>query len=135
MIAQDDLEYITEQVINNIKQKYYLVEKGSDLKSEIKDREIHIEKIIDDICELKGVVREKLTTKIKIRTYTDCRMLIYYIIRKIYPIVTLQKIGSYFNRDHSSVVQQLKLTQEILEVDKVFRVQVENLLNKFKSEM
>ncbi len=130
-LTHEDVEYL----FSKLKEKFYLVEKGIDIKSELKDREIHIEKIIDDVCELLQTKRELLNTKIKIRQYTETRMTIYYIIKQLYPMVSYSKIGSYFNRGHSSVLQQMRVTESALEVDKVFKMQMDKLINKFKSEM
>lgn len=134
-IIEDASNRAVEKTLARIKEKYYLVEKGNDLKSELKDREIHIEKIIDYICELKGIERGRLLTKRKIRIYTECRMLVYYMIKKLYPMVSYAKIGAYFNRDHASVMQQFRLMDGFLSIDKVFKSQVDDLMNKFKNEI
>ncbi len=65
-------------------------------------------------------------TKTRVHEKVVVRQVAMYLIKKIYPDMTLKRIGKFFiGMDHSTVVHGIKTTQDIMDTDKRFKEEVD----------
>ena len=74
----------------------------------------------------------ELTSKTRKRNIVTCRHEISYILHKVYK-VNSSKVGSLFNRDHSTVLHSCKTVSNFIEIDKKYEKHMGNLINNFMS--
>ena len=74
--------------------------------------------------ELQGISREG---------FPECRHVVFFELKKRFPKKSLEKIGEYLNKDHSTVLFAIRKVSGWLEVDKDFIKKYEKIqihLNK-----
>jgi len=71
-----------------------------------------------------------MKSKMKKEEIVEVRQIAMYFLRK-YTRLSLKNIGSHFgNRDHSTVIHSLKKVQDLAEVEKYYKKQLDNLEKK-----
>jgi chromosomal replication initiator protein len=87
--------------------KYYL----NDLIRAYNENAVTAEKILESIGQAFGIRRDDILGKAKNREYVLPRQLAMYLCRKLLKL-PFKKIGSLFNKDHSTVMASVKLIEE-----------------------
>ena len=76
-----------------------------------------IKEIYSVVCEIFEIdIREKS----RVRNYVDARTIYFSLCRELTPY-SMTVIASFINRDHTTCVHGLKLFNDLMQTDKVFR--------------
>jgi hypothetical protein len=81
------------------------------------------------ICEKEALTSDTITSEIRFASVVEARHLFCYLMRK-HTSYTTPEIGSFINRDHTSVLYACKSISNRIDTDKSFRIKVDlyNLL-------
>ncbi len=88
-----------------------------------------VAKLINDCCRTWGVHSDYVFVKERKKVRVEMRMIIVHIIRLNYPKLTLNKIGSFFKQDHTTVSTNLLVIKGRIEIQDDLTMQ---LFNKVK---
>lgn len=91
---------------------------------------VHIERIIEKICDVTGINPTTLSMRTRKREIVDARH-IYCYIAKRETSLSLSKIGEPINRDHTSVLHAIKKIRNLKNNNK----QIRNLINEIESRI
>jgi len=91
-----------------------------------------IKSLINYVCKNHGITILQLQSKKRNREIVECRHEIFYILHKVYKVRSI-KVGSLFNRDHSTVLHSCKTVSNFIEIDKKYENHMSNLINNFRS--
>lgn len=90
-------------------------------------REVSVEYIQKTVCEFIGVAPELLKETTRKREVVNARQISMYLAKK-YTKNSLKEIGRHFgNKDHSTVIHSIQVVDNLLEVDKKFQEDMEEL--------
>ena len=103
---------------------------GESYSTKINDSKI--EELIKYVSRENNITIFELTSKTRKREVVTCRHEISYILHKVYK-VNSSKVGSLFNRDHSTVLHSCKTVSNFIEIDKKYEKHMGNLINNFMS--
>jgi chromosomal replication initiator protein len=92
--------------------------------------EIRIQTVAFVVCEELKVKLKDITGKTRKRPAVVARFTAISIIREYG--ITLQSIGNYFNRDHTSVIHACKEVGNMLEVDEEYKKLYDGLKIKIR---
>jgi len=88
------------------------------------------ERIIQTVSEYHKVSVADMKSKRKKEEIVEVRQIAMYFLRK-YTRLSLKNIGSHFgNRDHSTVIHSLKKVQDLAEVEKYYKKELDILEKK-----
>lgn len=129
------IEEITTAVVNKIQKDYWLTPRK--IKLDIEDRMTLIEQVTESVCETRGVSLSELRKIGNEQYITYTRYLILLLIRKHSRVnIGTSLLGSYFNRNHSTIDASRKTAENLLITLKEFREDLEKcdvvLINKYK---
>lgn len=82
--------------------------------------------IIKKVGEKYFLPENYYTSKMRIRPYVLSRQLGMYFIKKN-TILTQTVIGKMYRKDHATVIHSIKTIDNLLETDKRFKIEFENL--------
>jgi len=91
-----------------------------------------IKSLIKYGCKNHSITILQLQSKKRNREIVECRHEIFYILHKVYKVRSI-KVGSLFNRDHSTVLHSCKTVSNFIEIDKKYEKHMSNLINNFRS--
>jgi chromosomal replication initiator protein len=91
------------------------------------DRKTKTINLIKRVCELYEISEKELKSKRRFREFVEARQICHYIMHKIYGI-TCSKTGEEFKKSHDTVLHSCKNIAGIMEYNKEFRNQVNNLI-------
>lgn len=83
--------------------------------------------IIDVVAYLFDITRDDILSSCRKQKYCDARVILSRYYRNLG--YTLVDIGKIFNRDHSTIVRQLKLYDSLYKNYKYFRVIADKIMN------
>jgi len=90
-------------------------------------REVSVEYIQKTVCEFIGISTDLLKENTRKREVVNARQISMYLAKK-YTKNSLKEIGRHFgNKDHSTVIHSIQVVDNLLEVDKKFKEDVEEL--------
>jgi chromosomal replication initiator protein len=90
-------------------------------------REVSVEYIQKTVCEFIGINADLLKQNTRKREVVNARQISMYLAKK-YTKNSLKEIGRHFgNKDHSTVIHSIQVVDNLLEVDKKFREDLEEL--------
>lgn len=90
-------------------------------------REVSVEYIQKTVCEFIGITTELLKENTRKREVVNARQISMYLAKK-YTKNSLKEIGRHFgNKDHSTVIHSIQVVDNLLEVDKKFKEDVDEL--------
>lgn len=90
-------------------------------------REVSVEYIQKTVCEYIGISIELLKENTRKREVVNARQISMYLAKK-YTKNSLKEIGRHFgNKDHSTVIHSIQVVDNLLEVDKKFREDLDEL--------
>lgn len=84
------------------------------------DRDVNEEAMINQICEIIGVTVNQFKGKTRKREVVTSRIMFSYFMKK-FTTRSLAYIGSRMNRDHATIMNQLKTFNNLIETDKEFK--------------
>lgn len=79
-----------------------------------------LDTIVDVVCKVYNVKREKLISKSKKQPWVTARQFAMYFAMK-YEVTTQSQIGLYFGRDHSTVSYARKKVISLMQIYPYFR--------------
>ena len=95
-------------------------------------RELSIETIVNIVCEYFEIASELLKDKTRKREVVQARQVAMYFSKEL-TNTSLKTIGSYFGgRDHSTVIHAVQTVNDLVDTQKNFRTQVEDIRKKLK---
>lgn len=94
-----------------------------------------IEKIERIVCKNLNVSVQEFRSKKRFRNIIEARSIFFCICRKLNPSLTLQKIGSYLEKDHATVMHGIKNCKQWCEIDKNFCEKFHNCLDTIRGEI
>lgn len=98
-----------------------------------KIKEIDI--IIHNVCQYRGITKNMMMEKIRKREIVQSRQEAMVLSLKYTNLSTL-KIGSYIGgKDHSTVLHAKKTINNLLETDKVFSIEHDEIKTKIESDL
>jgi chromosomal replication initiator protein len=90
-------------------------------------REVSVEYIQKTVCEFIGISTELLKENTRKREVVNARQISMYLAKK-YTKNSLKEIGRHFgNKDHSTVIHSIQVVENLLEVDKKFQEDMDEL--------
>ena len=93
-------------------------------------REIHIDSIQKIVCDYLGVPIEIMKSKTRKREVVQARQITMYFA-KIFTKSSLANIGMQCGgKDHATVLHETKNVNDLIDTDKRFRKQIEDIENK-----
>jgi hypothetical protein len=124
VFAKHDISYELEI---NAFIKHYAIYKDLDILQKIqKSTEgFIIQEIINEVCKTFDVGEHMLYQKTRKRNVVMPRFFAIYFI-KMFTTLTLTKIGTIFNRDHSTIISAINTIDDLLSYDK----EIQNTYNK-----
>ena len=84
--------------------------------------------IIKTVCDYFKTTREVISQLVKYREIIYPRQLCYYFIKR-HTNLNNRQAGSYFNQHNSTVIHSVESIEDLLCVDKVVRIEVEEINN------
>lgn len=85
------------------------------------------EQIISKICMSYGISEKQLKSKSRLRHLVDARGIAMYILNKKMNYNTLM-IGKLLNRNHATIIHQVRKIEGLIEVDKLFKETVNEFI-------
>jgi len=89
-----------------------------------------LERYFENVEKELGFGKYVVLSKKRNRQLCLIRFVAMYYVRKNYP-VSLNEIGRYFFKDHSSIIHGVRLIEDLLEVNNAERENIKKLLNLF----
>ena len=132
-----------ELALNNIILYSKIIKKPVDLElakerlSEIKnkeDKKITPERITDTVCEYFGVNMLDICGPKRNREFVYARDIAIYLSRDMIKDITQEKIGEFFNRDHSTVINSCQKIESKIKTEKELRENIKNIKEKLLLE-
>jgi chromosomal replication initiator protein len=80
-------------------------------------------------CEMFGCQVEQLFTPSRYREAVNAREVCMLIMRK-YTSACFREIGTYFNRNHATVVSAIHTAQNLYDTDKSFKAKVNKIYDR-----
>ena len=93
--------------------------------------ELSTERILIEISESTGISIEKIASKKRNKEIVNARIVYSYLAKK-YTDKSLSAIGKKINRDHSTVLHQIREAEKFLEQPNDY---LSRLINKFELKM
>lgn len=93
------------------------------------------QKIMKIVCKYCEVSREELRSNGRKTELVEARHLAIYFIYTHVPKVTSARVGRYFNRDHSTVLNSIKCVKSFKDTDPAFKSQFEFLEREILNEL
>ncbi len=140
-MTEEEINIVTERVVANIKEKYFLTEKTFNISAksyELVAFSEFIENVIFQTCKYFHIDRETITGKSRKQhnefiTYPEIRFIAMDLCRELpeHPI-SHRIIAEYFNADHATVVHGQKKIKKLRKKDwfNYDYIQVEKLVNE-----
>ena len=94
-------------------------------------RSLNYKEIIEKVIELEGFTPEELKMKCRKRELVFARQIAMFFCRKL-TTVSLALTGSYFGRDHATVLHAVKTINNLIDTDREIRERVERYENILK---
>ncbi len=150
-IPQDVVEYVAHNISNNIRELegalISLLAQSSMNRKEIdidlakqmmknfiknSSKEISIELIQKLVCDYFNIAVDLVKSKTRKREVVQARQISMYFAKDMTK-ASLKSIGSHFgNRDHSTVIHACQTVNDLMDTDKRFRADVEELNKRIK---
>lgn len=102
-----------------------------DITNENEPVSVTIEKIIDSVSNAFGVTTSDIKSDKRQAEITQARQAAMYIIKEITD-QTLKDIGSYFDKNHSTVVHSVRQCSERMEENAAYKSTVNNIIRDFR---
>ncbi len=93
-----------------------------------------VEVIMDVISRFYGVSKEKMCSNSRKKEIKESRQMAIYLIKKLTD-KSLKEIGEIFNKEHSTIIYNLKSFEKQLKKDTNLRFKVDYLLKEIKREI
>ena len=100
----------------------------------IKESEDRVELIIDTTCRFFGVGREEFFSSSRRKELSLSRQIVMYLLRKL-ANKSLKEISRIFNKQHSTVVYNIKSLEKKLSKDAGLRLRLDYLIKEISSEI
>ena len=94
-----------------------------------------VSKIVDKVCShisIKLGVKD-LKKDSRLRDVIDARRIAYYILREKYNL-PYASIGSFFNKDHATVLHSYKSAKDLIKYDIIFKEKFDACVDSFYKE-
>lgn len=132
VLYTQDIEKITDIVISKLHARFYFIERKEFFIDKI-PHEIIIQKVIDYVCERKEIDKNEIIFSRK-KEYYQAREIVVFILRKHFHAIPFKKTGEAFQKDHSTLISSYRTICAVMEVDKAYKVQINEFADKFKME-
>ena len=151
-IGDDILSYIAENLQSNIRQLEGIIKRisathlldGKDIdmalvrtlvpmfRQETESTDVTVEKILNAVQTRRGVSRADMEGKDRSKNIATARNMAMYIIRQVLGLSN-KAIGDIFgNRDHSTVVSNLKAAEKLIKSDPTLEAEVNSIRREIK---
>ena len=95
--------------------------------------DITIERVTKTVCEyFEGIKPQDLLTRSRKSERCIARYIVWHLVKKHNPAITIKRLGQYFDRDHTTVLNGFWQINNLMETCEKMRFDVsaiENLLN------
>jgi chromosomal replication initiator protein len=92
-----------------------------------KPQELSVEKIRDVVCDYFGLSVDKVLSKSRVREVTNARQIAMYLSKQMTKS-SLSEIGrGVGNRDHATVLHSFSVVNDLMDTDKEFKRNVQEL--------
>lgn len=115
----------------NIQLKIGKIYNDEDFIDEVNDLQL-----IKVICNVNEVDFEQLTKRFtyRKREFVECRQM-YFYFKKRMSNLSLEKIGSFFNKDHATVLHSVKSVNNLIDTDANYRARVNKIKTRIKNSI
>ena len=103
-IVEFDNTEITRTTVNNVIR---------DIRNDYQPEPITVEKIIEEVARTYQTTAEEITSKVQNARASKARQIAMYVIRDVTQM-PMGKIGTYFDRDHSTVHYAIKKAESLM---------------------
>jgi len=132
-ISEEQYRLIADRIINEINQKYFLVDRKSPPITE--DHAAFLEYVLDFICQDHGLDIQPVRNGSQKREYVYLVRIYCYLARKHGDKkVSYELIGKFVNKDHSTMIASERKLIEEMEVNRSYREQIQSLEARFTSD-
>jgi len=87
----------------------------------------YIDTVIANTCEQFNISMDDIKSKSRKSVVAIPRLLTMHILRNK-TLLTLEEIGTFFNRHHSTVINAITMTNNMIETDDVIKSEYQKLL-------
>lgn len=77
------------------------------------------------VCNVYDIKQGELASKNRERRITDARKAFFYMVKKLNPDFSLQKIGKYLSKHHATVIHSIRQCENLLIFDKPFHDKIQ----------
>lgn len=153
-LNENIIDYIATKIKNNIRQLEGTVKKIEALRrvygtmpsmeqvqSIVKDvvsdslpTSVVITNIFNAVSDTYGVSVEEIKSANRSANISQARNICMYIIKNVTGI-TLKEVGTYFGKDHSTVLHSVKRVETAMDNDRNFKNAINNIVREVKSTM
>ena len=103
-IVESDATEINRAIVNNVIR---------DIRNDYQPEPITVDKIIEEVARTYQTSADEITSKVQNARVSKARQIAMYVIREVTQM-PLGNIGSYFDRDHSTVHYAIKKAEALL---------------------
>ena len=127
---------VLESSLNNIilysrlNKKTVNIELAKEILTELKnndEKKLNPERITNTVCEYFGVSLLDICSPKRNREFVYARDIAIYLCRNLIKDITQEKIGEFFNRDHSTIINSCKKIEDRLKNDKELNDQIKRI--------
>ncbi|MBQ8980754.1 MAG: chromosomal replication initiator protein DnaA [Eubacterium sp.] len=150
-IPENVINYIAERIKSNIRQLEGITKKLhamctygeetptialaqaaiKDVLNDVQPVPITINRIVDEVSRTTGVSVEDIYSKKHTAEVSDARKMCFYIVREVTNI-SYEDIGKEFNRNHSTVMYNVRTLGDTLKQNSTLNSQVLDIINNIK---
>lgn len=84
--------------------------------------------IIEDVCKYFNISKNELISKSRERRFAEPRQIAIFIIRLKFKNYQLKKIGSIFNKDHSTILHSIKVVENQMKINLKFKMMMNEIM-------
>lgn len=85
--------------------------------------------LIQFVCDYFNVNRLYVQGKSRKREFVIPRQISMHLIKRIFPEITLEKIGAMFgSRNHATILYSIKTVNDLIDTDRKFKKQYNNIV-------
>lgn len=132
-IAIDEMAEIRDAVVDYIKNNFFLVPRKPEIQT--KDKVDVIEYVADFVCDREGVTVDTVKSVTQKAQVVRARYIIFYFTRRLTKgYISYSVIGSFFNRDHATVLHGIRSIEGEMGRSPRFKMYVDEMFQAFNEE-
>lgn len=104
-----------------------------DILNDVQPLPVTIERVLGEVSRTTGVSVEDINSKKRTSVISNARKMIFYILREVTDM-SYEEIGNKFDRDHSTVIYNIREMETKMQKDSTLNSQVSDIVNNIRDE-